>query len=671
MKLYFKCIFFYLILFFDVSDAEELFYKNKFNKDSVNYVLSKYDEKQYDIIKKHIKKEEWFEAYKAEKKIQNVGFRKAINTYISLNKFKKMKNMTTTEAVGLVDFNTENYFLRDFENFNYRIENYYLNDVLKFNDIKDYFSHFNTKNVKVIIKYYNDYMKQNSNESVKQKVIHSFINTEMTFEEQELFRKSFKNIINDYILIKRTEMLVFEKKFSDVKNNINIIVNESYKKMFENILEIEESPKIISHLIKLTPKELRNNNAFLITKVRYYRNKGKNDEILDILFSINNSFEYEKYWWLYKHIYIRESIKEKKYEDAYRLAVSYNGYKNIDYVDAQWLAGWIALRFLEKYDAAYNHFLNINKIVSYPLSVSRATYWLGRAAYMKGDENDALKWYSLSSKYSTTFYGQLSHYAKYSILTQKGQEYKDFTLPTLPPVTEEDVKSIDENGIVKLAFLYYRYEGKRDESSNIFKELILNKLDKDGEIAELVEAIQSLNNDKLTISISKLASYKSIFFIDNLFPVLRMVKRKDPNIALIHAIVKQESGFIINAESVVGAVGFMQIMPATAKVLCKQMNITYNKYKLQHDPQYNIALGSFYISQLIRQFNGSKILAIASYNAGPKATNRWVKEFWDPRESKSMEDVIDWIECITYKETRNYVQRILENLVIYEYKLSV
>ena len=674
MKVYKKLsplIFLCCIFFIRDLKARDLFYKDKIKRENTYYILSKNDEKQYNIVKKYIKKEEWFEAYKAEKKIQNIGFKRAINTYISLNKFKTMENMTQTEAIGLVDFNTENYFLKDFETFNNRIEKYYLNNVLKFDNVENYFSRFDTKDIKVVVKYYDDYIKKYNNEEAKQKIIYDFINRDMTLSDQDFYKNSFLSIISDDILVKRTELLVFKKKFDDVKNNINIINDENYKKMFKNILEMENEPKIISFLIKLTPKELRNNNAFLITQVRYYRKKDDDKKVLDILFSIDNNKQYEKYWWLYKHIYIRESIKKKKYEDAYKLAYSYNGYKNIDYIDAQWLAGWIALRFLNKYDIAYNHFLNINKIVSYPLSVSRATYWLGRTAYMKGDEKDALKWYELSSKYPTTFYGQLAHYAKYSILTQNGQEYKDFILPSPPPITEEDIKNIDENGIVKLAFLYYTKEGKRGEAIDIFKELISNKLDKDGEIAELIEIVQTLNDEELLLPLSKLASYKSVFFIDNLFPLLRMVKKTDPNIALIHAIIKQESGFVTKAESVVGAVGFMQIMPATAKLLCKQMKITYNKYKLQHDPQYNITLGSYYINQLIRQFNGSKILAIASYNAGPNATNRWIKEFWDPRESKTMEEVIDWMECITYKETRNYVQRILENLVIYEYKLGI
>ena len=653
-------------------NARNMFYRDKSTKDDTNYTLSKKDKNIYDDIKKYIKKEKWFDAYKAEKKIENIGFKKAINTYISLQKFRSMKEMTPSEAAGLVDFTMENYFLTDFTTFNYRIENNYLKDVLKFENVKTYFTKFKTDNIDVVIKFLKDYLKSTNNAIKTQQIVkNEFITRDMTFEEQELFRTNFPELINDNILVKRTELLVFKNKFNYLEKNIDLIKDKNYRSMFKNIVAIDENPKIISHLIKLTPKELRNNSAFLITQVRYYRQKDEDKEVLDILNSIDNKKEYEKYWWLYKHIYIRELLKTKNYKEAYELAVSYNGYKNIDYVDAQWLAGWIALRYLEKYDDAYQHFININNIVSYPLSVSRATYWLGRTAMAKGDEKDALRWYNLSSKYPTTFYGQLAHYAKYGILTRNGEEYKDFVLPSPPPITEEDRKNIDENGVVKLAFLYYTYEGRRTEANNIFKELVSNILKTDGEIAELVEAVQILHDDEVIIPLSKLASYKSVFFIENLYPILRLVKKNDPNIAMIHAIIKQESGFIVHAESSVGAIGFMQIMPNTAKVLCQQMRITYNKYKLQHDPQYNVALGSFYIDQLIKQFKGSKILAIASYNAGPKATNRWINDFWDPRESKTMEEVIDWMECITYKETRNYVQRILENLVIYEYRLGI
>lgn len=655
-----------------------MFYQTETNKDKINYVLSKNDEKTYNDIKKKIKDEKWFDAYKLEKKIENEGFGKAINIIISLNKFKKMKDMNLTEVVGLIDFNMEYYFLSDFDSFNKIIENYYINNVVKYENVSNYFNKFNSKNINVIIKLLQDEVaiaeksnNKNNNSKVSNKIKNTWTNTNFNKEEQDLFLKTFSNFINDTDIIEKADFFVYNRKIGMLQNIIPLIKNKSYKTMFENILEIEKKPKVISHLIKLTPKDLRKHDSFLFAQVRYYRKVNKDNEIIDILFDIKNSKKYESEWWLYKHMYIRELVKQEKYKKAYELASSYNGLRNNDYIDAQWLAGWISLRFLEEYDRAYKHFHNIYSIVSYPTTVSKATYWLARTTQKMGKEKDTLYWYNISSKYTTTFYGQLSHYAKYSILTKNGEEYKDFELPQQPEIKQENIDNIDKNGIVKLALLYHNYEGKRSEANDIFKELVSKLLKNKQDIAELIDVVSLLDNESILVPLSKIASYKSVFFIDNLFPILRMVKKTDENIALIHSIIRQESGFIVHAESSVGATGFMQIMPATAKSLCKQLHITYSQYKLKHDPQYNIKLGSFYINQLVRQFNGSKILAIASYNAGPSATRRWINSFGDPRESEDMEKVIDWIESITYKETRNYVQRILENLIVYEYRLGI
>ncbi len=136
--------------------------------------------------------------------------------------------------------------------------------------------------------------------------------------------------------------------------------------------------------------------------------------------------------------------------------------------------------------------------------------------------------------------------------------------------------------------------------------------------------------------------------------------------ALIHALIKQESGFVPTAMSRVGAMGYMQLMPDTAKNVAKDLGIRYNVRKLT-DPAYNVKLGSHYIKGLIDRFNGSKMLAIAAYNAGPHNSERWIREFFDPRKEKDIDKVVDWIELITYYETRNYVQRIMENMIVYKY----
>ncbi|GHU26935.1 hypothetical protein FACS1894152_2620 [Bacilli bacterium] len=164
------------------------------------------------------------------------------------------------------------------------------------------------------------------------------------------------------------------------------------------------------------------------------------------------------------------------------------------------------------------------------------------------------------------------------------------------------------------------------------------------------------------------ASYKKIFFVANLYPVLKILKKTTGNRALIHAIVKQESGFLVPSESSAGAKGFMQIIPPTAKILCKELNINYNGHKLKHSMKYNIILGNYYLEKLMKRFNSSKILVLASYNAGPEAANRWIDDYGDPRVMEdNIRNVVDWIESISYRETRNYVQRVLENLMVYEH----
>jgi len=184
-----------------------------------------------------------------------------------------------------------------------------------------------------------------------------------------------------------------------------------------------------------------------------------------------------------------------------------------------------------------------------------------------------------------------------------------------------------------------------------------------------MKIVNEIGDRQIDAKISKVASRKNVFFIKDKFQIIKEVS-SDEYAPLVHAIIKQESGFVPSALSKVGAIGFMQLMPATAKLVAKEVGIEYDKKKLATDISYNIKLGSHYIKKLINRFDGSEMLAIASYNAGPNATQRWINEFYDPRQEKDLDKVVDWIELITYSETRNYVQRIMENLIVYKYLMS-
>ena len=136
----------------------------------------------------------------------------------------------------------------------------------------------------------------------------------------------------------------------------------------------------------------------------------------------------------------------------------------------------------------------------------------------------------------------------------------------------------------------------------------------------------------------------------------------------ILALIRQESEFDSKANSFAGAKGLMQIMPATGKLLSKKVGLGYSRAKLTENDFYNLQLGSFYITNLYNEFNGSIYMALAAYNAGPHRVTRWIRRFGDPRTNKI--DPIDWIELIPFSETRNYVQRVIENIQVYKFVLE-
>ena len=174
------------------------------------------------------------------------------------------------------------------------------------------------------------------------------------------------------------------------------------------------------------------------------------------------------------------------------------------------------------------------------------------------------------------------------------------------------------------------------------------------------------------IQISKQASYEKRFYNKLNYPIINtpeVVNGKTmPKPELVLAVIRQESEFDHNANRYVGARGMMQLMTYTAKLVAKQANLPYVKSRLKSDPNYNIKLGSFYLSTLLEQYEGSYPFALAAYNAGPKRVRYWRKINGDPQ--KGQINYVDWIELIKFKETRNYVQRVLENVNVYRYIIS-
>jgi len=208
-------------------------------------------------------------------------------------------------------------------------------------------------------------------------------------------------------------------------------------------------------------------------------------------------------------------------------------------------------------------------------------------------------------------------------------------------------------------------------TKNILRHLANDNIASGSEILA-AELATNISRYDFAIQVSKLASYEKRFHNTFNYPIISVPQyvngRKIPETAFILSLIRQESEFDMRANSHVGAQGLMQIMPYTAKLVAKQAKLPYSKSRLTSDPEYNINLGSHYIAGLILQYDGAYPFATAAYNAGPKRVKHWKKINKDPQ--KKQIDFVDWVELIPFKETRNYVQRVMENYNVYRYILE-
>jgi len=271
-------------------------------------------------------------------------------------------------------------------------------------------------------------------------------------------------------------------------------------------------------------------------------------------------------------------------------------------------------------------------------------------------------WYDIASKYLTTYYGQLA----FLKLDPSGK----FELNKDMEIDDKYRYIFFNKELVKITYLLD--ELKKDKYTKfILRHLANDNIQKGSEVlaAELATNIQRYD---FAIQISKISSYQKRFHNKFNYPIISTPKkingRKIPESAFILSIIRQESEFDLSANSHAGAKGLMQLMPYTAKLVSKQAKLPYSKSRLTSDPEYNINLGSHYIAGLILQYEGAYPFAIAAYNAGPNRVKYWKKINKNPQ--KKQINYVDWVELIKFRETRNYVQRVLENYNVYRYILE-
>lgn len=355
-------------------------------------------------------------------------------------------------------------------------------------------------------------------------------------------------------------------------------------------------------------------------------------------------------FWIEQNILARRLIEEKRYSDAYQIIQKHRLNEGENFANAEWLAGWLSLRFLNNPTQAVAHFKTLLSKVKSPISIARAQYWLGRSYQALKDKQAATLAFRSAAKHSATYYGQLA-----------GKEIHGKILPIAlkkPIVSPEFRHQFDSRPLVPLIRILLAL--KEVDRAEAFAISLGKQLKSPSEQALLIELMHEKGNKYLGVQVAKKSTITFSPLIPAAYPQLAEVHKGAVDPALAHAIIRQESRFKETAVSPAGAVGLMQLMAPTATQTIKKHKL--KKGELTHGPT-NISIGTRHLKDLLVRFNGSLILAAAAYNAGSSAVEKWLVTYGDPRDPAI--NATDWVELIPYAETRNYVQRVLENYYCY------
>ena len=491
-----------------------------------------------------------------------------------------------------------------------------------------------------------------------------WVTADLSKNELKYFRKKYKKFLNADDYIKRADYLAWNGDRWDLRRLIRYLPKD-YELLYNARHLLMSKGYGVDQAIANVPQKFKNDAGLNYDRLKWRRKKGRVDSSTEILLKIRNDKEYlvrPDKWWKEREIISRALLYKKKYEISYKISSNHGMTEGSEYAAAEWMSGWIALSFLNDPITAKDHFKNFYENVSYPISLSRGAYWLGRAYEKIGEREQSNNWYREATKYLTTYYGQLA----FLKLNPNGK----FELEKDMEIDPKYRIQFFNKELVKISYLLD--ELKKDKyTKHILRHLANDNIAKGSEVLA-AELATSINRYDFAIQVSKIASYQKRFHNKYNYPIIStpkyINKRKIPESALILSIIRQESEFDLEANSHAGAKGLMQLMPYTAKLVSKQAKLPYSKSRLTTDPEYNINLGSHYIAGLILQYDGAYPFAVAAYNAGPNRVKYWKKINKDPQ--KKQVDYVDWVELIKFRETRNYVQRVMENYNVYRYILE-
>jgi soluble lytic murein transglycosylase len=479
--------------------------------------------------------------------------------------------------------------------------------------------------------------------------------------EERFFLEQFGHLLAAEDHAARLDRLLWDGRDGEARRMLRR-VDAGHAALAEARLGLQAMVPGVDGLIRRVPRALADDPGLAYDRLRWRRLKGRDDGVREILLDPPERLGRPSLWWNERAYQIRTALSERDFDAAYALALRHGQTSGAAFAEAAWLVGWLALRQRDDPRTALGHFAHMYDAVSTPISRARAAYWSGRAAAAMGDERANRRWYGLAAEHPTTYYGQLA-------LAELGERLRltDIAVRFNGPHAPDP--KFDGSGQVRLARLFCAL-GIADYGVPFLERLLLDVPDK----ARVMTLPHDCGRPDIVVELGKhgvsagvidpLAAYPIPAHHGLLYPIGDAV---EPALSL--AIARQESHFDAAAQSPAGAVGLMQVMPATGKAVAERFGLPWSENLLRRDAEYNAQIGTRYLGMLADRFDRELAMMAAAYNAGPPRVAAWVEQHGDPR-TLDAHDLIDWIELIPFRETRNYVQRIIEGRNVYRELLA-
>lgn len=427
-------------------------------------------------------------------------------------------------------------------------------------------------------------------------------------------------------------------------------------------IALQAESKGVNGLIDAVPKARAGDAGLAFDRFIWRMRKDLYDDALPLILERSASAEAlgrPEAWAERRAILTRWLMRQGRPAEAYSVASSHwlpQGAGASDYADLEFLAGFVALRRLDDPTTALRHFENLLAGVKTPISVARAQYWIGRAKEAAGQ--DATPSYQAAARHQTAFYGLMA--------AERLGLALDADLLSKARAPDWRNAAFAGSSVLDAARLLIK-AGDLTQAKRFLLHLAESQ-DEAG-LAQMADMVLDWNEPHLAVLIGKAAAERGLILPQAYYPVPEFVPDGlSVSRALALAISRRESEFDPAARSSADARGLMQVLPGTAKLMADKLGVDHEVGKLLSDPAYNVTMGAAYLSEMAEEFGPSIALIASGYNAGPGRPRRWIAEFGDPRSPDV--DVVDWVESIPFGETRTYVMRVAEGVVIYRAKLK-